>query len=219
MKIYISYDMEGLTGVHHSDHVAAGRTEYSVFQRIGMEELNAAIEVAFEEGATSVVVNENHWTMKNILIEDIYPKAEYISGWNKRNLAMAGLDSSFDAAFLIGYHAMAGTEKGVLSHTLLGRQIHNVWLNGERVGEIAMSSALAGHYDVPIALVTGDRATTNEAQELLKNVEAGTVFKKATPVDWVCLECGYVHNGTEPPEECPSCGHDRGYYAVLCEKY
>ncbi|MFX1466798.1 MAG: rubrerythrin [Promethearchaeota archaeon] len=54
---------------------------------------------------------------------------------------------------------------------------------------------------------------------LLKEVEAGTVFKKATPVDWVCLECGYVHNGTEPPEECPSCGHERNYYAVLCEKF
>jgi D-amino peptidase len=175
MKIYISYDMEGLSGAHHSDHMGEGRPEHPVFRRIGTQEINAAIEGAIEAGAESFVVNENHWTMKNILTEEIHPAAEYISGWNKRNLAMAGLDSTFDAAFLVGYHPKAGTPRGVLSHSLLGRQVHNIRLNGEPVGETAMSAALAGCYDVPIALVTGDLAVTEEAKALLGDVQTAAV--------------------------------------------
>ncbi|MCL5962347.1 MAG: M55 family metallopeptidase [Chloroflexi bacterium] len=169
MKVYISYDFEGGSGVHHSDHMDHNRFEYPMARELLMGDLNATIAGAFDGGATEVLVNENHYTMKNILAGMIDPRARYISGWNKRNLSMAGLDSSFDLAFLVGYHAMAGTADGVLSHTLLGRQIHNVRINGAPVGETAMAAALAGCYGVPISLVTGDAAVAREAEALLGN--------------------------------------------------
>ncbi len=56
-------------------------------------------------------------------------------------------------------------------------------------------------------------------KKLLKEVEAGTVFKKDKEVWWVCMECGYVHYGREPPEKCPSCGHPKSYFQVKCEEY
>lgn len=169
MKVYISYDFEGGTGVHHSDHMDHHRFEFARARELLMGDLNAAIAGAYDGGATEVLVNENHYTMKNILAGMIDPRARYISGWNKKNLSMAGLDGSFDLAFLVGYHAMAGTGDGILSHTLLGRQIHNVRLNGEPVGETAMAAALAGVYGVPIGLVTGDSAVAREAEKLLGN--------------------------------------------------
>lgn len=56
-------------------------------------------------------------------------------------------------------------------------------------------------------------------KQILKEVEAGTVFKKEKAVWWVCRECGYVHFGTEPPEKCPSCDHPRSFYQIKCEIY
>ena len=56
-------------------------------------------------------------------------------------------------------------------------------------------------------------------KKLLKEMEAKTVFKKEKEVWWVCRECGYIHFGKEPPEECPSCSHPKSFYQVECEKY
>jgi len=175
MKLYISFDMEGITGARYWDDVTEGRGQYPEFRRIGTGEVNAAIEGAMEAGVTSILVRDSHGPARNLLPEELHPNAEYITGWVARNQTMAGLDSTFDAAFLIGYHSKAGTPNGVLSHTYMGRQFRSVELNGEEVGEIGLAAALAGRFNVPIALVTGDVAAVREAQDLLAGVQAVAV--------------------------------------------
>ena len=69
------------------------------------------------------------------------------------------------------------------------------------------------------AIAEAERHHEERYKKLLKEVEAGTVFKKDKDVWWVCMECGYVHYGREPPEECPSCKHPRSYFMVKCEEY
>ncbi|MFQ6054329.1 MAG: M55 family metallopeptidase, partial [Candidatus Bathyarchaeia archaeon] len=113
--------------------------------------------------------------MRNILIEELNPKARMITGFEGKRLSMMeGVDSGFDAAFLIAYHARAGTDAGVLNHTFI-LNIQNFWINGALVGETGISAALAGYFGVPIALVTGDDKVAGEARELLGNVETAVV--------------------------------------------
>ncbi|MHA2060795.1 MAG: rubrerythrin [Candidatus Sifarchaeia archaeon] len=122
----------------------------------------------------------------------------------------------------INVPAVAPTAFGTTADNLKGAIAGENYEYTEMYPEFAKIATDEGYPDLGEQLLAIGKAEMHHRDrytELLKNVEAGTVFKKATPVDWVCLECGYVHNGTEPPEECPSCGHDRGYYAVLCEKY
>jgi D-amino peptidase len=175
MKLYVSFDMEGITCAHYVDDVIEGRGQYAEFRRIGTREVNAAIEGALEAGVTSILVRDSHGPAKNLLPEELHPSAEYITGWVAKNQTMAGLDSTFDAVFLIGYHSKAGTPNGVLSHTYMGRQFRSVRLNGEEVGEIGLAAAMAGRVNVPIALVTGDVAAVKEAEDLLPGVQVVAV--------------------------------------------
>jgi D-amino peptidase len=176
MKVYISVDMEGISGVVAREHVDTEHKEYERFRRLMTGDANAAIRGAFEGGATEVVVNDAHSSMHNLLIEELHPSATLISGSPKPLSMMEGIAEGADMAFFVGYHARAGTAQGILDHTWSGF-VQDVYLNNRAVGEIGINAALAGHYGVPIALVTGDRATTEEAQALLGGVE--TVAVKA----------------------------------------
>jgi D-amino peptidase len=86
-----------------------------------------------------------------------------------------GLNPSFDGAVFVGYHSCAGTEGGVLNHTLLGKEIQNVYLNGEPTGETRLNAAYAGHFGVPVLLVAGDAAVCEEARRVLGDVETVAV--------------------------------------------
>lgn len=175
MKVYLSADMEGATGVTGSDDVNPAKPEYQRFRKLLTRDVNAAIEGAIEGGAEKAVVNEAHFRMRNILIEELNPKAEMISGSTKPLCMMEGIDKTFDAAFLLAYHARAGTQAAVLNHTLFGATIVDVRINEDLVGEIAISSILAGYFDVPVVLVTGDDKATREAINLLGDVETAVV--------------------------------------------
>jgi rubrerythrin len=122
----------------------------------------------------------------------------------------------------INVPAAAPTAFGTTADSLKGAIAGENYEYTEMYPEFAKIATDEGYPELSeqlLAIAKAEKHHRDRYTALLKEVEAGTVFKKATPVDWVCLECGYVHNGTEPPEECPSCGHERGYYAVLCEKY
>ena len=122
----------------------------------------------------------------------------------------------------INVPAAAPTAFGTTADNLKGAIAGENYEYTEMYPEFAKIAESEGYTDLAEQLRSiglAEKHHRDRYTALLKNVEAGTVFKKATPVDWVCLECGYVHNGTEPPEECPSCGHERNYYAVLCEKF
>jgi len=167
MKVLISVDMEGITGVTCWDDVDHTKPAYERFRRVMTAEVNAAVEGALMAKATAVLVNDSHGGMRNVLIEELHPRAELISGWPKPLGMMCGVDSGADLAFLVGYHAKAGTPHAILDHTWSASYVHACYLNGQELGEIGMSAALAGHFGVAVALVVGDQAATEEAQALL----------------------------------------------------
>jgi D-amino peptidase len=129
-------------------------------------EANAAIQGALDGGATTVLVNDSHWTMRNLLAEELHPAAELMSGGPKPRSMMEGIERESDVAFFIGYHAKAGTRNAVLDHTYTDR-ILDVRLSGRSVGELGLNAALAGAFGVPVNLVSGDAALVKEAMELL----------------------------------------------------
>ena len=190
MKVYISADMEGVTGVTHSQDVIPGRSQYERFRKLLTAEVNAAIAGAAEAGVTDFLVNEAHDGMRNILLEDLDPRAALIVGQQKPLVMMEGV-SNADVAFFIGYHARAGTG-GVLSHTFTAPQVVvGVELNGEPCSEGRMNAALARLWDVPVGLVSGDDLTCEEAESLYTGVQTAKV---KTAVDRYTARC-------LPPEE------------------
>ena len=147
---------------------------------------NAAIEGALAGGADHIVVNDSHAWMANILIEELNPAAELITGSPKPFGMMQGIGPAVDVVFFVGYHAASGTGAAVLEHTWSGR-IVEVRLNGQMVGETGLNAALAGAYGVPVVLVAGDRAVTEEARALLGEIETVAVKDGVTRTAAQCL--------------------------------
>jgi len=178
MKVLISVDMEGTTGVTTWEDVMPGKMFYNQSRKLLTTDVNAAIEGALEAGATEILVNEAHDGMRNLLLDEINPRARVVRGFGGKQLCMMeGIDDSFDKVFLVSYHARAGTLGAVLNHTLL-TEIHNFWINGVLVGEGGISAAIAGHFDIPVALVTGDDKVIKEMRGLLGNEFVGVEVKK-----------------------------------------
>ena len=182
MRVYISVDMEGVAGVAHEDQTDpieprhAG--EYNRFRRFMTNEANAAIAGALEAGAKTVLVNDSHWLMRNLLAEELNPAAELLSGGPKRLSMVEGIDGGFDAAMFIGYHARAGTRNATIDHTYTSR-VYEARLNGEPVGELALNAAMAGVHGVAVALVSGDQALAAEAKGLLGAGVETVIVKEA----------------------------------------
>jgi D-amino peptidase len=186
MNVLISVDMEGIAGVVTGDHARSDHKEYERFRKLMTAEANAAVEGALAGGATRVVVNDSHGGMANILIEDLNPAAELISGSPKPLGMMQGISSEVNKVFFVGYHAASGTGLAVLEHTWSGRVIE-VRLNDHRVGETGLNAALAGAYGAPVVLVTGDRAVSEEARALLGDVETVAVKEGVARTAAQCL--------------------------------
>src|SRR6266542_1531997 len=182
MRIYISVDMEGIAGVVHEDQTnpvdPRCAAEYARFRKLMTGEANAAVEGALAAGATQFVVNDSHWDMRNLLPEELHEAAELLSGGPKRLSMLEGIERGFDAALFIGYHARAGTPRAVLDHTIMDA-VRDVRLNGRSMGELGLNAALAGAYGVPVALVSGDRATAEEARALLGRGIETVIVKEA----------------------------------------
>ena len=193
MKVYISCDMEGISGVVAGKQTDNGE-EYKRAQKLMTGEVNAAIEGALAGGASEILVNDSHGSMRNILIEELNPNAQLISGSPKPLSMMQGIDgSSFDAAFFIGYHAQAGTAYSVLDHTYSGI-VYQVSLNGRPLGETGLNAALAGYFGVPVVLVTGDKLLVEEATALLEMVEGVAVKESCGRYAARCLVPDAVHD-------------------------
>ncbi len=147
-------------------------------RRLMTGEVNAAIEGALEAGAKRVVVNDSHGAMRNIIPEELHEDAELVTGSPKPMFMMEGLDSSFDAVFFIGYHGMRGSFPSVLEHTYSSRVVYNFSVNDRLMGETGINAAIAGYYNVPVAMVTGDRKLAEEAKEFLGRIET-VIVKEA----------------------------------------
>jgi len=175
MRVFISSDMEGVAGIVHGEHTLREGREHDRARKLMTHEVNAAVEGALEAGATAVLVNDSHGTMRNIIPEELHEAAELITGTPKPLSMMQGIDYTFDAAFFLGYHARRGAYTGVLEHTYHGGVISDVLINGQPMGETGINAAVAGHFNVSVALVTGDRVVTDEAISLLGTVETVAV--------------------------------------------
>jgi D-amino peptidase len=155
-NVFISIDMEGIAGIAHLQQVMRGTDDFHASRELMTYEANAAVEGAFDGGATSVVVNDSHGDMYNLLAERMDPRAELLIGSPKVLSMMQGFGPEFHVALFVGYHAAAGTQAAVLDHTYSGRLFYEVRLGGEPVTETELNAALAGTYGVPVGLVTGD---------------------------------------------------------------
>ena len=175
LKVFISVDMEGVTGVVNVEDASRSGKDYDYFRQTMTREANAAIEGALAAGATEIVVRDSHGTALNLLPEMLHRSAKLIRDWSGGPMVMMeGIDASYDAAIYVGYHAKAGTPDGVLDHTSSG-DVTNVAINGVSMPETGYNALMAGYYDVPVIFVAGDKAVCDQAQALLGIVETVAV--------------------------------------------
>lgn len=179
-KVYISVDMEGISGVSGDDQLGADGAEYGRSRKLMAEDANAAIRGAFAGGATDVLVNDSHGGQRNLLPEDLDPRARLISHSFKPYGMMQGLDDTFDAALFVGYHAKASTPAGLFAHTGSG-VVADLEVGGRSVGEGGLNTLLAGWYGVPVVMVTGDDVAVAQVREVATSAR-GVVVKKALNV-------------------------------------
>ncbi len=179
MKVFIAVDLEGVAGYVKWDPADRQREREFI-----TADANAAIQGAFEGGATEVLVTEAHANMRNIIPEQLDGRASFLSGKPKSQNHMAGIDDTFDAAMLVGYHARAGILNAVMAHTY-SLSIFSLVFNGIEVGELGADAAIAGYYGVPVVMTSGDTALCAEAQELLGDIET------------VCVKEGVSHTAAK----------------------
>jgi len=185
-RVYISCDLEGISGVISRDQTGAQGRDYERARRAMTADVNAAITGAIDAGASLVVVNDGHGSMQNLILEDMHPAAEVVLGSPKPLTQMEGISNEFDLAMFVGYHSRMGAP-GVLSHTISGASVANVWINGRVVGETGINATLAGWFGVPVGLITGDQHVCNEARELLGRVHTVEVKQAITRYSARCL--------------------------------
>jgi len=180
MQVYISVDMEGVAGIVHVDQTRRTGHDYERARRWMTHEANAAVLGAFDAGATSVLVNDSHGDMRNLVLEDLDPRAEILSGSLKPRSMVEGVGDAFGAALFIGYHAGAGSRAGILDHTYYGRVVARCRLGGRDMNETGLNAIVCGMHNIPVALVTGDSATCAQARELLSDVLTVSVKEAIT---------------------------------------
>ncbi len=171
MKLFVSTDFEGTSGIVAWEQVIEGNPEYEQGRRLLTNEVNAVIEGAIAGGATEFVVNDSHHYMRNLHPQDLAGQATLITGKHKFLYMMEGLDASFDGICFVSYHGSIGAERAVLSHTYSPSAVWEVRINGEIVGESGLNALVAAHYNVPIILVSGDAVTAQEAQFVAPDAE------------------------------------------------
>ncbi|MBM3789639.1 MAG: hypothetical protein FJW35_04710, partial [Acidobacteria bacterium] len=158
LKVFISVDMEGITGVVNWEEVSRTGKDYDYFRRIMTQETNAAIEGALAAGASEIVVRDSHGSARNILPDLLHRSAMLLRDWSGGPKSMMeGIDETFDAVLFVGYHAKAGTADALLEHTMTGT-ITDVSINGVSLPEAGINALIAGHYNVPVAFAAGDEA-------------------------------------------------------------
>ncbi|MCX3063358.1 M55 family metallopeptidase [Streptomyces beihaiensis] len=163
MKILISADMEGATGVTWPADVLPGTPQWERCRALFTSDVNAAVLGFFDGGADEVLINEAHWTMRNLLLEQLDERAQMLTGRHKSLSMVEGVQhGDVDGIAFVGYHAGAGME-GVLAHTYLANSITGVWLNDIRASEGLLNAHVAAEYGVPVVLVTGDDHACDDA--------------------------------------------------------
>ena len=178
IKVFISVDMEGIGGAVTSEQLGPAGFEYAKFREYMTAEALAAIAGAREAGATEFVVADAHGNMQNLLIDRFPAGVIIVRGSPRPLMMMEGIDSSFSAAMLIGYHAATTNPMGVRAHTISSATFSAVKLNGRPMSEGSISATIAGYFGVPVVMVSGDEQAVGEVQSFTGNVE-GAIVKRS----------------------------------------
>ncbi len=188
MKILIAADMEGITGVVHWDQVNPNHSEYQRFRKLMTEDVNAAIRGCFAEGATSVAVTDGHNNGRNILIENLDPRAELYSGSPSYLSMVEGVQEGVDGVMYVGYHSRMGATNAVLDHTWSDERVSGLWINERAFGESGLNGAVCGHFGVPVIMASGDQTLCAEVQEFFgSQIETAQVKKAVSRMSAKCL--------------------------------
>lgn len=180
LKVYISADMEGITGVASADQLSPGSFEYERAREWMTGEVLAAIQGARDAGATEFVVSDSHGNGESLLI-DRFPAdipVTIVRSFPRPLGMMEGIDSSFAAVIFIGYHASTSSTTGVRAHTISSALLTRISLNGTSMSEAGINAAIAAQYGVPVVMLTGDDAIVSETKSRLGPIE-GVVVKRA----------------------------------------
>ena len=179
-KVFISADMEGISGISASDQLSAAGAEYNRSRKLMADDVNAAVRGARRGGATEIVVNDSHGSMRNLRLEDLDPQVRLISHSFKKSGMMEGLDESFAAVVFVGYHAKAGHPAGVFAHTGSG-VVRDVRVNGQSLGEGGLNTMVAAWYGVPVVAVTGDDVAVKQVAEVATLAKTVAVKRAINP--------------------------------------
>ena len=176
-KVHISVDMEGVAGVVTGEQLGPTGFEYGRFREFMTKEALAAVEAVKRAGATEVIVGDSHGNGQNLLIDQFPQDVKIIRSWPRRLGMMAGVDETVDAAVFIGYHAGTNNPAGVRAHTFSSANLTRVALNGTNVTEGSWNAAIAGHFNVPVVMISGDDAAIAEVRKAIGNIEAAETKK------------------------------------------
>ncbi len=178
MRVYISSDIEGVAGVVDRGHASPTGPEYGRARRLMTAEVDAAAVAAFKAGATTVLINDSHGPMNNLLVEELDERVELVTGRPKPLTMVHGVGDGFDLAMFLGYHAKAGTAGGVLEHSYAGVCVFDITLNGRSYGEFGLNAMMAGYHGVPVVLASGDQKLASEVADVSPATET-VVVKQA----------------------------------------
>ncbi len=174
-KVFISVDMEGIAGVVTAEQLGPSGFEYQRFREFMTAEALAAVEAAKEAGADEIVVADSHGNGLNLLIERFPSDVTVIRAWPRPLGMMQGIDSTFAAAIFIGYHASTANPAGVRAHTFSSANYAGFRANGRELSEGGWNATIAGHFGVPVVLISGDEAAVAELQAVAPGVETAVV--------------------------------------------
>ncbi len=174
-RVYISADMEGVVGVVTGDQLGPAGFEYQRFREFMTQEVLVAVEAARAAGAAEILVSDSHGNGENLLIERFPADVRIVRSWPRPLMMMQGIDEGFDAAVYIGYHASTTNSAGVRAHTMSSATLTAVRLNGVEMPEGGINAAIAGHFGVPVVMVSGDDAAVREVSDLLGGIEEAVV--------------------------------------------
>ncbi len=175
LKIYISADMEGVVGAVTAEQLGPDGFEYQRFRKFMTAEVNAAINAARDAGAAEILVSDSHGNGQNLLIEELPDDVKIVRSWPRELGMMQGIDETFDGVIFIGYHSSTTNTRGVRAHTMSSANITSLKLNGNPMSEGSMNAAIAGHFGVPVIMVSGDDAAVAENRAVIGDMEGAVV--------------------------------------------
>lgn len=171
MKVYISGDIEGITGTTHWNETEKNLPDWEPFAKQMTSEIVAAAKGAIAAGATEILIKDAHDSARNIDVNELPEETKLIRGWTGDPMSMiSGIDDTFDAVIFIGYHNAAGTITNPLAHTMSTSEVSYIKINDEYISEFLLHTYAAALYNVPVVFVSGDIGLTKEVNKVNSNI-------------------------------------------------